>query len=956
VERQQRIEALFADALQQPTAERDVWLQQACGSDPDLLREVGSLLAHHRDVEPESWAAAAAAGLVAATAGMKPGTRIGIYEILEPIGVGGMGEVYRARDTRLRREVAIKVLPDAFAQDPDRLARFTREALVLASLNHPNIAAIYGVEERALVMELVEGSTLADRIRRGALPVGEALGIARQITEALEAAHDKGKVHRDLKPANVKITPEGLVKVLDFGLAKTMEERSAASEPANSPTITMSPSRAGLILGTAAYMAPEQARGQTVDKRADIWAFGCVLFEMLTGKPMFQGDTTSDILAAVIKEEPDLEAIPPHLRPVIAKCLRKDPRMRWRDIGDVRLALEDGPPAVAEPGHRPSPLPWAMVGILAFALIIAGLTLWRLTRPVQHSLMQLSVELAPAIDPLRGANVIVSPDGTRLVFPSVGADGKRRLATRLLSQSQSSPLPGTEEVTLEPFFSPDGEWVGFFTRGGKLKKIPVQGGAPVVICDVRDPRGANWGDDGNIVFAPDTRGGLFRVSSNGGTPHPLTELKAGEITHRWPQVLPGAKFVVFTANNGTNWENANVEIQSLKTGRRRTLHQGGSYGRYIPTGHLVYVHQSTLFATALNLDREEATGIPTPILDNVTNSVITGGAQFDFSAASSGHGTLVYLTSNGTQMGIYSLDSSGNTQPLHAVPGLYLSPRFSPDGKRLAVALFSGNTGLWVLDLTRDNFLRLTSIPGDNFPVWSPDGKHVAYESGGSGISWVRSDGSSAPERLTKGERRVSPYSFSPDGKRLAYYEADPETGGDIWTLPLEVSDSDHPIAGTPESFLRTAANELHPAFSPDGRWMAYSSDESGDFEVYVRPFPGPGSKWRVSTAGGWRPVWSKSGRELAYETRDRRLMMVSYGVNGDTFTPGKPRLWPTQQTSIVGWGASAGGQNMDLAPDGKHMAVLVAQPAPAEQRASGVNILLNFFDDLEQRVPTRGK
>jgi serine/threonine-protein kinase len=948
VERQQRIEALFADALQQPAAERDVWLRQACGSDPDLFREVGSLLAHHRD-ESESWAAAA--GLVAVSAGMKPGTRVGIYEILEPIGVGGMGEVYRARDTKLRREVAIKVLPDAFAQDPDRLARFTREALVLASLNHPNIAAIYGVEERALVMEFVEGPTLAERIRQGALPVGEALGIARQIAEALEAAHEKGKVHRDLKPANVKITPAGLVKVLDFGLARTIEEGSAASERANSPTLTMSPTRAGLILGTAAYMAPEQARGQTVDKRIDIWAFGCILFEILTGKPVFSGDTTSDILAAVIKEEPDLEAIPPHLRPVIAKCLRKDSRMRWRDIGDVRLAFEDGPSAESAPVHRRSRLPWAMVGVLAFVLIIAGLMLWRLTRPVQHSLMQLSIELTPAIDPLRGANVIISADGRRLVFPLIGADGKRRLATRLLSQSQSSPLPGTEDVSREPFFSPDGEWVGFFIPGGKLKKIPVQGGAPVDICDVRDPRGASWGDDGNIVFAPDNRGALFRVSSNGGIAQPLTQLKPGELTHRWPQVLPGANFVVFTANKGTNWEDSSIEIQSLKTGQRKTLHKGGSYGRYLSSGHLVYVHQSTLFATAFNLDREELTGLPTAIFDNVTNSVITGGAQFDFSAAPSGHGTFVYLTGNGAQTGIYMLDSAGNRQPLRGVPGLYLSPRFSPDGRRLATGLFSGSPGLWVLDLDRDNFVRLTSTPGDNFPVWTPDGKHIAYESGGGGIFWVRSDGSSAPERLTKGERRIAPNSFSPDGKRLAYTEADPETRGDIWTLPLEASDSDHPTAGTPEPFLRTAARERSAAFSPDGHWMAYSSDESGDFEVYVRPFPGPGGKWRISIAGGTMPVWSKSGRELAYETRDGRLMRVSYDVNGDTFTPGKPRLWSTHPISSVPE------QNMDLAPDGKHLAVIVPQPASGEQRSpDGVTLLLNFFDDLKQRVPAGGK
>jgi serine/threonine-protein kinase len=952
VERQQRVETLFAGALQQPVAERDAWLRQACGTDPDLIREVGSLLSHHRREEPESWAAAAAARLIATSGGIKLGTHLGIYEILERIGVGGMGEVYRARDTRLQREVAIKVLPDAFARDPDRLARFTREARVLASLNHPNIAAIYGVEDQALVMELVKGPTLADRIRQGALPVDEALGIARQIAEALEAAHEKGKVHRDLKPANVKITPDGLVKVLDFGLAKTMEEPSAASERGNSATITMPPTGAGLILGTAAYMAPEQARGQTVDKRADIWAFGCVLFEMIAGKPIFQGETTSDILAAVIKEDPDLEAIPPHLRPIIAKCLRKDPRTRWRDIGDVRLALEDGPPAAVGQLDRRSPLPWAMVGALAVALILAALAFWRLTRPVPNPLIRLTAELEPAINPLEGANVIVSADGTRLVFNSMGVDGKRRLATRLLGDSQSSPLPGTEDVSSAAFFSPDGEWVGFFTRGGKLKKVPVQGGAPVVICDVRDARGASWGDDGNIVLAPDSRAGLFRVSSNGGIPRPLTELKGGDITHRWPQVLPGAKFVLFTANKGTNWENASIEIQSLKTGQRKTLHQGGSYGRYIPTGHLVYVHQSTLFATAFNPDREELSGLPAPILGDITNGALTGGAQFDFSAAPSGHGTFIYVTGNGTQTGVYLLDSAGNRQPLHISPGFYLSPRFSPDSNRLAIALFSGNTGLWVVDLTRDNFLRLTSTPGDNYAVWSPDGKHIAYESGQREISWIRSDGSSSPERLLRRERLTLPYSFSLDGKRLAYSEANPDTGSDIWTLPIEGSDSDHPKVGKPEPFLRTAANELLPALSPDGRWMAYASDESGDLEVYVRPFPGPGSKWRISTAGGTRPVWSRSARELAYETFEGRLMMVSYSVNGDTFTLGKPRLWSPQQISFV-----EAGQNMDFAPDGKHFAVLLAQPAPAEQRSlGGVTILLNFFDDLRQRVPRGGK
>jgi Tol biopolymer transport system component len=379
------------------------------------------------------------------------------------------------------------------------------------------------------------------------------------------------------------------------------------------------------------------------------------------------------------------------------------------------------------------------------------------------------------------------------------------------------------------------------------------------------------------------------------------------------------------------------------------IHAGyRSYGRYTPSGHLVYVHQSTLFAAAFSLNREELTGLPTPILEDVTNSAITGGAQFDFSAAPSGHGTLVYSTGNGSRTGIYSLDSSGNTQPLHVSPGLYLSPRFSPDGKRLAVALFSGNSGLWILDSERDNFFRVTGAPGDNYPVWSPDGKHIAYENSGTGISWVRSDGSSAPERLMRGERRVLPNSFSPDGKRLAYFGPNPETGADIWTLPIDGSDSDHPTAGKPEPFLRTAANELFPAFSPDGRWMAYASDESGELEVYVRPFPGPGGKWRISTAGGTIPVWSRSGPELAFETPDSSLMMVTYSVRGDAFIPGKPRLWSIRRISNA-----QGGQNMDLAPDGKHFAVLVTPQESNQQRSpGGVTLLLNFLDDLKQRVP----
>ena len=854
-----------------------------------------------------------------------------------------MGEVYSARDTRLGREVAIKISQERFSD------RFEREARAVAALNHPNICQLYDVGENYLVMELVSGETL-----KGPLPVETAVNYAKQICDALEAAHEKGIVHRDLKPANIKVTVNGVVKVLDFGLAKAAEEPVVASDPSLSPTESLSATRAGMILGTAAYMSPEQARGKPVDKRADIWAFGAVLYEMLTGRRAFQGETTSDILAAVIKEEPPLDELPAHLRPIVERCLRKDPRKRWRDIGDVRMALEEGLPTAEAPPPRQSWIPWAMTGTLAATLLIAGVALWRATRPVQHPLMRLSVDLGSSftLQTNPGAIVILSPDGSRLVFGATGPDGKARLSTRLLSQPEATLIPGTEGARPDAFFSPDGEWIGFFADG-KLKKVSVQGGAPVTLCDVPNPRGGSWGEDGNIVFAPDIRGGLLRVSSNGGTPQTITELKSGERTHRWPQVLPGAKAVLFTANGiSPDYENASIEIQSLKTGQRRTLHQGASYGRYVPSGHLLYVNQGTLFGRTFDLDRLEATGSPVAVLGDVIDSPVTGSAQFDFAGGTSGPGSLVYLMGNEARVSIFWLDGTGKTQPLHAAPGFYLTPRFSPDGKWLAVALFSGNPGLWLADIERDSMLRLTSTAGDNGPVWSPDGKHLAYNSAQTGIFWIRSDGSGSPERLTSDEHLVFPYSFSPDGKRLAYSELAPETGFDIWMLPLEGSDPDHPKAGKPEPFLRTPGNETDPAFSPDGRWIAYSSDESGGFEVYVRPFSGPGTKWRISTAGGRSPIWSRANRELAYQTLDGRIMMLSYTVSSDSFLPAQPRLWSDRRIATT---SAAGLQNVDLAPDGKRFAALMLSEEAGPKRSPGeVEFLLNFFNELRRRAPAK--
>jgi serine/threonine-protein kinase len=890
---------------------------------------------------------------------MSPQQTIAHYRITAKLGQGGMGEVYRATDTKLGREVAIKILPDAFAQDAGRMARFAREAQVLASLNHPNIAAIYGVEERALVMEIVEGPTLAGRIAQGAMPLDEALPIARQIAEALEAAHEKGIVHRDLKPANIKLTAEGKVKVLDFGLARVAQS-SGSDDPQSSPTLTMSATVAGVLLGTAAYMPPEQARGGAVDKRADIWAFGVVLYEMLTGRALFAGATISDTLAAVLKTEPDLSAVPAQVRPIIERCLRKDPRRRWRDIGDVRMALEEGQPpatiAVVPPPRR-SVLPWATAAVLlAIAAGAASWIAWRATQPVEHPLTRLSVDLGP--DAMTGLNLTaaISPDGRRLVFPARGPNGKQQLATRLLEQAQATLLPGTEN-SRDPFFSPDSQWIGFFADS-KLKKISVQGGAPVILCDAAYDYGASWGDDGTIIAALNPNARLSRVPAAGGTPQLLTKLSKGEASHRWPQILPGGKAIIFTsALSVVGMQNASVQAMALQSGVAKTLVAGAYFARYLPSsgtrGYLVYVQQGVLFAVAFDAARLEVEGTPIPLLDDVAASPIQGGGQFDFSAMPPGHGTLVCLPGKGAGQTwpLVWLDSSGKMQPLLVKPGAYFSSRFSPDGRRLALAInTSGGNDIYSYDVQRGTMTRLTFGGRAQTPVWTPDGRHLAFRSVGNdpGIWWVRSDGSREPQQILASQTSTVPWSFSPDGRRLAYYANSPETGYDIWTVTLDTSDPDRPKPGKPEPFLRTPSDEQLPMFSPDGRWIAYRSDESGMIEIYVRPFPaGRGGKWQISTGGGLYGVWSNNGRELFYETADNRIMVVDYTVDGDSFVPGQPHLWSEKQIFYAGF------SNFALAPDGKRFAVVpMPEAAGTEKGTVHVTFLLNFLDELKRRIP----
>jgi serine/threonine-protein kinase len=656
-----------------------------------------------------------------------------------------MGEVYRARDTKLKRDVALKVLPEAFAKDPGRMLRFQREAEVLASLNHPNIAHIYGVEDRALVMELVEGEP-----PKGPLPFDDAWKIALQIADALEYAHEKGVIHRDLKPANVKVTPDGVVKLLDFGLAKAFSETPDAGsvDPENSPTITLGATVAGTVLGTAAYMSPEQAKGKKVDKRADIWAWGVVLYELLTGERLFKGDDATDTLAQVLTKEPPLERVPPQVRRLLGSCLQKDPKHRLRDIGDAKRLLAEE--TVTAPS-RPQ-LGWAAAVMFAVLAAGLGLALWRATRPVEHSLVRLDVDLGLEISlptpSNRGTEVIISPDGTRIVYRASVSGGQPRLFTRRLDQPKAMELPGTEGA-VTPFFSPDGLWIGFSTAPNRLNKISVEGGAVVSLGNISLGSGASWGEDGAIIGAINTAGTvLFRVPPGGGSEERLTELSGGEVVHGFPQILPGGKAILFVAYSPGA---GNIEVLTLADRRRKVLVQGTS-PRYLPSGHLIYVNESTLFAVPFDLDRLATRGTPIPILNDVAhNEFQSKAAQFDVSAS----GTLVYrrAVGGGTNplVTLQWLDSTGRREALPAKAGSYNVLRLSPDG--MLVALMDPDDGsLQVYDRKRDTLTRVGQVGPQGASIWTPDGRYILFTSVGGGISWTRWDrpGEAQPFTSTK--------------------------------------------------------------------------------------------------------------------------------------------------------------------------------------------------------------
>jgi len=893
-------------------------------------------------------------------------TRLGPYEILSPLGAGGMGEVYRAKDTRLDREVAIKVLPEAFARDPERMARFQREAKVLALLNHPNIAGIHGFEEvegkRFLVMELVEGATLADRLRDGALSVEEALTIGRQIAEAVEAAHEKGIIHRDLKPSNVKITPDGAVKVLDFGLARALADDPTGTDIAHSPTITAQHTRPGVVLGTAAYMSPEQARGRALDRRTDIWSFGVVLYECLVGSRPFEGETATDLIAKILEREPDWDALPettpPNVRMLLQRCLQKDRKQRLRDIGEAWVVLDGAlagdfsvaglAPVRAQPAWRRA-LPWLIVVILAAALTASRLFTTSVKLPVIRATLTIPESQSLTGDPF--PKMDISADGTRIVFAGIHESSKSLLYLRHIHQLDATALANTDDAFC-PFFSPDGDWIAFAQKG-KLRKISVLGGPATTICDAANLRGGSWGADGTIVFAPDKQSGLWRVPATGGDPVKLTDAGADEAipsqSHRWPQLLPDGKTALFTASPmNSSYSDGSIVALSLETLIQKEIIREGRFARYVPTGHIVFARSQTLMAVPFDTKKLELKGPSIPVLEGLGATPGMGSAQYAFSQT----GTLLYLSgsSTGEEKLLIWIDREGKESPVSQHKRVYGGPaRISPDGTRIAASIVgdTGNRDIWILEIERDAFMRLTSDEAaDQFPLWSPDGKWIVYGSdrGKSAQNLYRqlADGTGEAERLTTSDNRHVPWSFSPDGAILAFLEGNPKTGANILYLRLDVEER------KPEVFLATAFYEADPFLSPDGKWLAYTSDESGEMEVYIRPFLRPGRRVNVSTGGrSYLPRWSPDGKEILYRT-DGGLSAVSVSVQDDTIRAQTPH----QLFELKG----ARYSNMyDIAPDGNRF-LFYRTAGETKEQSQQPTVVVNWFEELKAMVPTGRK
>jgi serine/threonine protein kinase/Tol biopolymer transport system component len=891
------------------------------------------------------------------------GTRIGPYEIVSALGAGGMGEVYRARDSKLNREVALKVLPDAFTRDPDRLGRFKREAQVLAALNHPNIAAIYGFEDcdgvQALVLELVEGLTLADRIAQGPIPLDDALPIARQVAEALEAAHEQGVIHRDLKPANVKLRSDGTVKVLDFGLAKLADPVGAALQTgpyvASSPTITTpAMTKMGVILGTAAYMSPEQAAGKPVDKRADIWAFGAVLWEMVTGKRLFEGETVAHTLASVLTKEPNWNTLPKHVQWLLRWCLEKDPKQRLRDIGDAKRLLTHEVPSDAIASSKvEGNLRWkvsagAVAAVAIPALVLSVVHLQE--EPPRPHVFQYTI---PPPENGRIDSFELSPDGRYVAIGLVGVRGFP-LWVRALDSLEARALPGTENATY-PFWSPDSRYIGFFAQG-KIKKIAISGGPAQILADAPSGRGATWNHDGVIVFSPAIGGGLSRVSASGGDPVRVTEAASG--THGFPDFLPDGRRFLYLAFGA---KESGIYLASLDSKENRRLQPDITNPRYLPprlggtSGYLLFVREQTLMAQPVDSRSLDATGEALPVVEQVSRGRRTGDVYSLYSI--SDEDLLIYQTgAEGAGLEPVWFDRTG--KELGTAGDRTHSRRFAlaPDNKRVVVERSNNQfatSDLWILDLEHSTDSRLTVDTSVNtFPIWSPDGSRVMFNStrtGGIPNLYVRAVDTAGPDELVfESQDPKFPFDWSRDGRFVIFVNQSPTTNLDVWALPLRADATGKLDSAKPVLLVQSRFQEWMGQLSPDGRWLAYLSDESGRAEVYVQRFSpaeaGAGKpiagKWQVSTAGGAQPRWRGDGKEMFYVAPDRKLMSVEVTGEGETFRRTAPRALFELRANL----AASGLYVYRYAPAADGTRFLVSTDAEVSTEAPPVNVVVNWL------------
>jgi serine/threonine protein kinase/Tol biopolymer transport system component len=890
-----------------------------------------------------------------------PGTKLGPYEIVAPLGAGGMGEVYRARDTRLERAVAVKILPAQFSSDPIRKQRFEREAKTISSLNHPNICTLHDIGSQDgvdyLVMECVEGETLAKRLEKGALPVEQVLKLGAQIADALDKAHRSGVIHRDLKPGNIMLTAAG-AKLLDFGLAKPAAPLTSVATMTAAATQTSPMTEQGAIVGTFQYMSPEQVEGKELDGRSDIFSLGAVLYEMLTGQRAFLGKSQLSVASAILEKEPaPISSVKPmtpeSLDHAIRRCLAKDAEERWQTARDLALELKwiaesssQAKPALATKGKSiqggwQGVLLWAVSSLVLAA--VTGFVIWNLKplppRPVSRTVIALP--LGQRLAGLEQPAVALSPDGSQLAYVAVQS-GTQQIYLRAMDGLEARPIAGTEGG-VNPFFSPDGQWLGFFS-GQKLKKVSVSGGTVQTLHDAVQLHGASWDSKGIIAFKRQGVTTLQQVPAEGGAPQALTRVEKGEATQRWPDFLPGGQaLLTVTSASGFDWSSTQILVQSIATGERQTVIRGGTQPRYAASQHLIYAQDGTLMAVPFDPKRLTATGPPAPVVEGVLQSAASGAAQYSLSA----NGSLVYVRGEiqSAQRRLVWVARNGAEQAVAAPVRTYMFPRLSPDGRSLAVGISEHETQLWLYDLARETLTRLTFQGTVNHnPTWTPDGKRIAFNSNKDGafnIFWQLADGSGGLERLTTSPNSNVPMSWSPDGQLLAFMDSNPSTGLDLWVLRLGDRKA--------QPFLATPFNESVPRFSPDGHWLAYVSNESGRYEVYVQPYPGPGGKWQISTEGGTEPAWNGNGRELFYRDGDKMMAVEIATQSG--FAAGKPRTLFEGRYERT----PATSPNYDVAPDGQRFLMLksVGQEASAPTQ---INVVLNWFEELKRRAPPEKK